>query len=132
VLCRRTGRPPGPSARRPSAWAVRQGPSAGGRPTRTFIRTQGCPDAPGRRPSDVIFPKDVRCDNLVLHACISNNIYKPSHLPQFIISWITFLNMLISGWIGNVQTSSQFHEAVPSHDMALHLTAVVHIHIVPR
>jgi hypothetical protein len=38
-------------------------PSAGGRPTRTFVRTLGRLDASGRRPSDVIFPKDVRCDN---------------------------------------------------------------------
>jgi hypothetical protein len=59
----RLGRPPGGRPLGPSAWAVRQGPSAGGRPTRTFVRTQGHPDAPGRRPSDVIFPKDVRCDN---------------------------------------------------------------------
>jgi hypothetical protein len=52
------GRLPGLSARgRPP------GPSAGGRPTRTFVRTRGRPDSPGRRPSDVIFPKDVQCDN---------------------------------------------------------------------
>jgi hypothetical protein len=38
-------------------------PSAGGRPTRTFVRTLGRLDTSGRRPSDVIFPKDVRCDN---------------------------------------------------------------------
>jgi hypothetical protein len=57
-LAVRLGRPPGPSARgRPLA------PSAGGRPTRTFVRKRGRPDAPGRRLSDVIFSKDVRCDN---------------------------------------------------------------------
>jgi hypothetical protein len=38
-------------------------PSAGGWPTRTFVRTLGRLDASGQCPSDVIFPKDVRCDN---------------------------------------------------------------------
>jgi hypothetical protein len=47
-LAVRLGRPPGGRPLGPSAWAVREGPSAGGRPTRTFVRTQGRLDAPGR------------------------------------------------------------------------------------
>jgi hypothetical protein len=43
-LAVRLGRPPGAVRRRSADSDVR-------------------PDAPGRRPSDVIFPRDVRCDN---------------------------------------------------------------------
>jgi hypothetical protein len=47
-----------PGAIRRTDW-----PSAGGRPTRTFVRMRGRPDTFGRRLLDVIFPKDVQSDN---------------------------------------------------------------------
>jgi hypothetical protein len=47
----------------PSAWGRSPGPSAGDRPTRTFVWTRGRPGMPERRPSDVIFPNDIQCDN---------------------------------------------------------------------
>jgi hypothetical protein len=51
--------------------AVCQGPSGRGDPPdglavlRGLARSDVCPDMSGRRPSDVIFPKDVQCDRPV-------------------------------------------------------------------
>jgi hypothetical protein len=62
-------------------------PSTGDRPTRTFVWTLGRLDASGRRPSDVIFPKDVRCDNpaqlyfshkehkVIVHSVVADTIF---------------------------------------------------------
>jgi hypothetical protein len=37
--------------------------SVDGRPTPTFVRMRGCPNASGQRLSDMIFPKNVQSDN---------------------------------------------------------------------